>query len=127
LYIGGIAGDVELGLGGRHSAAPCLTLGHIAGFDNMRLRSALEARAFAERETFAAVAAYPFPAGSRPKCCVNIHSEDMIAGVPLADRDPADRSHSYRSQKGHRLDMPSAQNRIAFIVAGRCSWRAITI
>jgi len=74
LHIGGTAGDVEPGLGGTYSVAPYLTLGHIVGFDNMRLHSALEARPFAERETFAEFAAYSFPAGSRPIACVNMHS-----------------------------------------------------
>jgi hypothetical protein len=73
-YIVGTAGDVEPGLGGRHSVVPYLTLGHIVDFDNMRLHSALEARSSAERETFAAFAAYSFPAGSRPTGCANMHS-----------------------------------------------------
>jgi hypothetical protein len=74
LYIGSSAGDVEPGLRGRYSAAPYLTLGHIVDFDNMRLRSALEARPFPERAKFAAYAAYSFPARRRPTGCVNMHS-----------------------------------------------------
>lgn len=74
LYMGGIAGDAEPGLGGRYSAAPYLILGHIVDFDNTRLHSALEARPFAERETFAVFVAYSFPAGSRPNVSANMHS-----------------------------------------------------
>lgn len=105
-YIEDIVGDVELGLDGRYSAAPCSTLGHTAGFDNTRRCSALEVHAFAERETFVAVAAGSFPAWSCPKRFANMHSGGMLAVVPPADRNPADCSHSHRTQKGRRLGKP---------------------
>ncbi len=101
-----IAGVVGLELGGRYSAALCLTLGHNVGFDRTRLRSALEGYAFAEREIFAAVAADSFPVESRPKECVNMDSAGICAAVPLVDRDPAGCSHSHRAQRGGRRGKP---------------------
>ena len=105
-YTAYIDGCVGLGWNGRYSVAPCLTFDHNADSGNTRLRFALEAHVFAEREVFAVVAAYSFPARTRPMRPVNTHSAGMSVAAPPADRGLADHSRSHRTREGHRQCKP---------------------